>query len=697
MKLHSKTNRSSTCGTLEKGETGIDLEDVSFISKILRDDMYSDKIMAVVREYCTNASDANLVYAKEKGIKQKPVLLTIPTALNPVFKVRDFGHGMTKEDVLTNYFKYGKSTKRGRDQVNGFFGIGCKVGWAYGDTFLVHSYNGGFKRTYAATLGSDPAGESYLISEIPSKETGMEIEINVKNSDIEIFKTKIKEVGKYLSITPETNCSFEIPSYKDEAEQLVEGVYIESNYSYAKEIFAVMGGVKYPVSQNLFHEGVTLSDDEYRKIDKLFSKRLIIEFDIDKSPLVMHPSREKISYEKQTYASLKSRLLDVCKKVASQEEFNFKNAKTAEEAHRIYNNSMFLDKKQKWNGVEFDLVGSSLDCQQDVRKFMLDDGEVKGRLFNSSRSWINDTISTNHLSGGVLKIVVKKKDEKGALAPKARSILTEVDTKCNSVIFVDEDKMPPSLSSARKVFKNSFLNFADVENKRPESTSQSSSGSVNRKRFNTKFQILRPSYVSSGGTIWSNCWRESTDDCFGKENIYVEINRNKPVKYSADQINFTYNACSIIKRSFVIIGVKSSDVKSISKDKSWIELSDYIKQNKNTIVKSLSEKERLLRSINLSSDTRHILSFAKVDFPKNTFREGLDKNSKPQFMSHRDSDLVNISNMIGFDCEKTAMKFANELQKEYEKTLAKHPVLSYISWSWNPDYDEIRNAVSKSC
>lgn len=143
--------------------------------------------------------------------------------------------------------------------------------------------------------------------------------------------------------------------------------------------------------------------------------------------------------------------------------------------------------------------------------------------------------------------------------------------------------------------------------------------------------------------------------------------------------------------------MKSSDVKSISKDKSWIELSDYIKQNKNTIVKSLSKKERLLRSINLSSDARHILSFAKVDFPKNTFREGLGKNSKPQFISHRDSDLVNISNMIGFDCVKTAMKFANELQKEYEKTLAKHPILGYISWSWNPDYDEIRNAVSKSC
>ena len=84
----------------------IDAEDMRYVASLLRNN-YSNPTLAVVREITANALDAN----SEAG-QTRPIEVTIPSRMNPHFLVRDFGGGLSQEDVFGLYSKYGKSTKR---------------------------------------------------------------------------------------------------------------------------------------------------------------------------------------------------------------------------------------------------------------------------------------------------------------------------------------------------------------------------------------------------------------------------------------------------------------------------------------------------------------------------------------------------------------------------------------------------------
>ena len=84
----------------------IDAEDMRYVASLLRNN-YSNTRLAVVREISANALDANA----EAGVN-RPIEIKLPTAMNPTFAVRDFGGGLSQEDVFGLYSKYGKSTKQ---------------------------------------------------------------------------------------------------------------------------------------------------------------------------------------------------------------------------------------------------------------------------------------------------------------------------------------------------------------------------------------------------------------------------------------------------------------------------------------------------------------------------------------------------------------------------------------------------------
>ena len=74
---------------------GIKESGLSHIFNVLRNQLYSDKVLAVIREYSTNAVDAHI----EVGKGDVPIKVTLPTALTPEFTVRDFGRGLTEEHI----------------------------------------------------------------------------------------------------------------------------------------------------------------------------------------------------------------------------------------------------------------------------------------------------------------------------------------------------------------------------------------------------------------------------------------------------------------------------------------------------------------------------------------------------------------------------------------------------------------------
>lgn len=148
-------------GVTAKGKFGISRRSQAHIMTILRDTLYSDKILAVLREYSSNAWDAH----KMVGKGDLPIQVTLPDNDNPSLVIRDFGPGMSPREVFHIYTQYGESTKRDTDDAVGMMGIGSKSAFAYSDSFTVTSWNGGMRRVYIAVLDASNEGDMQCLDE----------------------------------------------------------------------------------------------------------------------------------------------------------------------------------------------------------------------------------------------------------------------------------------------------------------------------------------------------------------------------------------------------------------------------------------------------------------------------------------------------------------------------------------------------
>lgn len=121
MQVHTDGRRVVSSGVTAKGTFGISQNSQAHIMTILRDTLYSDKILAVLREYSSNAWDAHRMVGKN----DLPIRITLPETETPTLVIRDFGPGMSPDEVFNIYTQYGESTKRGTDDAVGMMGIGC--------------------------------------------------------------------------------------------------------------------------------------------------------------------------------------------------------------------------------------------------------------------------------------------------------------------------------------------------------------------------------------------------------------------------------------------------------------------------------------------------------------------------------------------------------------------------------------------
>lgn len=112
----------------------IDKNAVNMVIDILSK-LYNDPMCAAIREYVSNAYDANV----EAGAT-KPVELTLPcTENNGLLMVKDYGRGLDYMGIVSIFANFGTSTKRDSDNLIGGFGIGSKSGLAVSNTINVSS------------------------------------------------------------------------------------------------------------------------------------------------------------------------------------------------------------------------------------------------------------------------------------------------------------------------------------------------------------------------------------------------------------------------------------------------------------------------------------------------------------------------------------------------------------------------------
>jgi len=143
MKINTKLPRVARLGEFTESSFGIKNENLNVLFDILRNKMYSDKMLAIIREYSVNGLDAHI----DSGIPNKPIRIHLPSTFEPSFSIRDFGEGLSESEVREIYCMYGSSTKRQSNEVTGQLGLGSKSAFAYTDSFVISSYNKGIKKT----------------------------------------------------------------------------------------------------------------------------------------------------------------------------------------------------------------------------------------------------------------------------------------------------------------------------------------------------------------------------------------------------------------------------------------------------------------------------------------------------------------------------------------------------------------------
>ena len=229
-------------------------------------DLYKDRRWAVVREYLANALDATIA-AQKKGQPTRPVEVHTPSPLGePVFKVKDYGVGLDRQDIIEVISKYGASTKRETDDETGCLGLGCKSALTYSPQFTYTGVKNGVKTIIVTQRDAKNGVVMKKVFEGPTDEpNGVEVQVPVKPGDGDYFEQKSKEM---LSYWPEgvALLNGKEPEKINRDFPLTDDIFLTKalderakyrqyrNHDDGEQMTIVMGNVPYPIHTTLFQQ-----------------------------------------------------------------------------------------------------------------------------------------------------------------------------------------------------------------------------------------------------------------------------------------------------------------------------------------------------------------------------------------------------------------------------------------------------------
>lgn len=275
--------------------------------QILSNNLYSDKIKAVCREYLCNAIDAH----KLNG-NTNPFKVTFPYSdgleENLLWSVRDFGPGLSEEDIQRLFCTYFSSSKDDSNEFTGALGLGCKSGFAYSTSFYVTSWNNGTESKYIMNSENGIPSCFKLYAKESTDPSGLCVEIPVEETDIEEFKNCTYQV---LSVFPENLIQKDLLEIIDSFTSITplegsSGMIMDCD-KIIPDLYALMGNVMYPIDFQKI-ESELRHKLHLHLCNKIFAYKssLVLNFDIGE--LDIAPSREQLSYDPETIKALNDKI-----------------------------------------------------------------------------------------------------------------------------------------------------------------------------------------------------------------------------------------------------------------------------------------------------------------------------------------------------------------------------------------------------
>ena len=322
----------------EKIEMSVDAASMAHVMSILTD-LYSDPTMAVIREYSTNARDAMI----EAGNGDKPIEVSLPNAMSPFFKVRDYGVGLSVEDIRNIYSKYGASTKRSTNEQVGMLGLGCKSALTYTQQFTVRSVKDGELVLVAISRTENGSGVMEVVhTSATDEENGVEISVPVNRTND--FHWKASEFFRFWEPGTVLVDGQKPKYFADEAMKISDSLYVTHNGG--GNDYIVMGNVAYRVNSE---NSLFAPSSGYGYYGRSFGITAIVPI----GSVNFTPSREDLHYTKKTLETISAIKVEAERDLlaAIQRELDAQeNARDARVLAEKWNSTTRLMHKMKYNG-----------------------------------------------------------------------------------------------------------------------------------------------------------------------------------------------------------------------------------------------------------------------------------------------------------------------------------------------------------
>jgi len=295
MKLYTEDQNVAVHGDFETSDFAIG--DIAFIVDMFADKVYSHKERAVIRELSCNAHDSHVM----AGTTDIPFEVHLPTQLEPYFSIRDYGTGLTDDEVRNIFAGIGISTKRDSNEVIGCFGIGSLSPYSLTDSFTVESYIDGTCRTYTCYRDEDRKPVVALLTETGwGGENGLKVSLSVEGKWYE-FSEEAQNVFRFWEGTvPQINDKSVMEAIEETREEYAfkgDDFGLTAGWG---SMYALMGNIAYKIPDEL---------DE-------FATKGYLKFDLGE--LSFDTARENLAMDDKTKQAIKDKFQEVKDKLSTE-------------------------------------------------------------------------------------------------------------------------------------------------------------------------------------------------------------------------------------------------------------------------------------------------------------------------------------------------------------------------------------------
>ena len=552
--------------------------------EILASNLYSNKLGAMVRELSTNAYDAHVMVGKEN----EPFDIKLATTLDPTFKIRDYGPGLTEDEINSIYTTFFESTKTNSNDVVGCLGLGSKSPFAISDSFTINSYKDGKKYIYSAFLNEERIPTIAKFGEFDTDEpNGLEIEVAMDKENIISLKREVNYQLRYFKVKPNIkgDSSFE---WNDPETYYLEGEGWKLSQS-DNSPYVIQGQIAYPIDTYSLGSDI---EGKLNEFEYLILTRSGLRLEVNIGDVNIAPSREALTYDRRTIENIIGRVKEISGKIIKAVEESIQKAETEFEAiyevqnaikpfRNSYSFMNNVDKifKLKWRGKDISALAyfistDGIDAwifdkvhrktwkkEKYYTRMVNEDGKNVAYYVLSPENNLSDDVPSYHYKE--IYFYIPNAKTKGS-EKKLKYYMEEKGiSKSHRAILFKSDM-------SFEKFKKEILPGANLIDLEPIEVPKTET-----KRGKAKPVTEVPCYYDmwSDKDKWTSNSTTMTDDDFKGEHIYVELDRYN-VMYKNEVYGYLFSSLyslltkyEIIDSKFKILGLRTKHQKKLEKVK----------------------------------------------------------------------------------------------------------------------------------